>query len=78
MKYDFIKLFRDMFCIFHDISILIDQSWNLKSPTYNNGDPDNMLLQLVVLVCFVLLVAGRVVNLFTPIYYKMIGASYWI
>ena|SRR6218665_3443561 len=34
------------------------------------------LLQLCVLVCVGLLVAGRVVNLFMPIYYKKIGISY--
>ena len=30
-------------------------------------------LQLVVMVCVLLLVAGRVVNLYTPIMYKYIG-----
>ena len=30
-------------------------------------------LQLVVMVCVLLLVAGRVVNLYTPITYKYIG-----
>jgi len=33
----------------------------------------SMLLQLCVLVCILLLVAGRVANLFLPIYYKKIG-----
>ena len=30
-------------------------------------------LQLVVFVCVLLLVAGRIVNLYTPIMYKYIG-----
>jgi len=33
----------------------------------------SVLLQLCVLVCILLLVAGRVANLFLPIYYKKIG-----
>jgi len=33
----------------------------------------SVALQLCVLVCIVLLVAGRVANLFLPIYYKKIG-----
>lgn len=36
----------------------------------------NALLQLVVLFCVLLLVAGRVVNLYTPIMYKKIGKCY--
>jgi len=33
----------------------------------------NVLLQLCVIVCVALLIAGRVANLYLPIYYKMIG-----
>jgi len=33
----------------------------------------SILLQLSVLVCILLLVAGRVANLYLPIYYKKIG-----
>jgi len=33
----------------------------------------SILLQLCVLICILLLVAGRVANLFLPIYYKKIG-----
>lgn len=32
----------------------------------------NVLLQLAVIICFVLLLAGRVANVFVPIYYKLI------
>ena len=35
--------------------------------------PKELLLQLCVVACLLLLVCGRVVNLFTPIYYKKIG-----
>jgi len=33
----------------------------------------SLTLQLTVLICVGLLVAGRVANLFLPIYYKKIG-----
>ncbi len=33
------------------------------------------LLQFCVLFCMLILIAGRVVNLFTPIYYKYIGRN---
>ena len=35
---------------------------------------NNIALQILVLLCVMLLVAGRVVNLFTPILYKYIGS----
>lgn len=37
----------------------------------------NILLQLDVLFCFLLLVAGRAGNLFIPIYSKLIGKRLW-
>jgi len=35
----------------------------------------SILLQLCVMACVALLVAGRVVNLYTPLYYKKIGKN---
>jgi len=38
----------------------------------------SILLQLSVLICVLLLVAGRVANLFLPLYYKKIGKLVYI
>lgn len=63
---------KGLYHLFHFIYSHIFQLILLWPYMWPSG---NVALQLNVVVCIICLVAGRVVNLFVPIYYKNIGES---